>query len=761
MGGLYTVVADKAAKLSVSGGQAHIRNLARAKAVTATLKSVAARDVEIQGTMVMPGHAPIVYHAYQMRTQNDGTLYRGRIDVLAGGAVDLTISRMEKNNVEVTLARKRMSFRAGADTAITSDFQVTGTSPVTIRGRAWLAGSTEPGWQLTTSDSSTHRVTATGHVGLWEYSSASNASTIGTDEDDLLVTNNPTSPVTATPTPTSTPTTPTSPDPTTQEPLRGSLPVGSSDYPIPAGAIFVSPSGNDASSGSESDPLRTLAAAITQAVSGDTIVLRAGTYNESVSIPESKPNLTVQAYPYEAVWLDGSIPVTSWTKTGSTWTTYGWDHFFANTLDGIADNPYFVDTAHYPLAARADMVFYDGVQLTQVASASAVRAGTFAVDQAAKTITIGSDPAGHDLRASNQMQAIYAKSAGTTLEGFGVRRYATPYNVRGAIRLGGVGETARNLVIQDSATTGMNFEADNITLDHLTVTRSGMQGLGGNATYNTKLINSVVSYANDEHFNESPVSGGVKITRSRDLVIQNNDFVDNYSFGLWLDESCYDPHIIDNTMSGNTGHGLEVEISAGAIIADNSATSNGKSGIRLLDTSNSQIYNNSIGDNGIFGIQLSQDERRESDLSVPGHDPRQPEPDPSFTWLTQNDTVANNSFGAGGQFQIYALDNWTNIPVDQWHLTITGNLFNSQASSSQVMVAWGGSDNVTLYRYNTPAALAAAKNPSWTNAQTLSAQPLSEMATAVTSAQPIATPLPADVAAAVGQPVGTRHIGTF
>lgn len=389
------------------------------------------------------------------------------------------------------------------------------------------------------------------------------------------------------------------------------------------------------------------------------------------------------------------------------------------------------------------MVFSDGTQLTQVAAPSAVVPGTFAVDQAAHTITVGSDPSGHDLRASNQMQAIYAKSVGTTLEGFGVRRYATPYNVRGALRLGGVGETARNIVIEDSATTGMNFEADDITLDHLTVTRSGMQGLGGNSTYGTTLANSVVSYANDEHFNESPVSGGVKITRSRDLVIKNNDFVDNYSFGLWLDESCLDPHITDNTVSGNSGHGVEVEISAGAIIADNTATSNGKSGIRLLDTSDSQIYNNSIGDNGVFGVQLSQDSRRESDLSVPGHDPRQPEPDPDFTWLTQNDTVANNAFGTGGQFQVYALDNWTNIPVDNWHLAITGNLFNSQPTSSQpTMVAWGGSNNVTLDRFSTPGALASAKGPSWKNGQTSSVEPLGSMSSALAQAASTAVPLP-------------------
>lgn len=763
-GGAWSTVAAKGAKLTVSSGKAHIRGLARSGAVTTTLKSVDAADVDVTGTMSMPGRAPIVYHAYQLRTQSNGSAYRGRLDVLKGGAVDLVVSRLQPGNVEVTLLRKRMSFTAGTNTSITSEFRVTGTGPVSIQARAWKPGTAVPSWQITTTDASAQRITAAGHVGIWEYSSASNTGAIGTDEDDFTVgdASTPAS-TTAAPAPVTPPatTTPpvTSPTTPTSDAGRGSVPVGDSSYPVPAGAIYVSPSGTDTAAGSEAAPLLTLAAAVQKAVAGDTIVLRAGTYNESVSIPESKPNLTVMAYPHEAVWLDGSIPVTNWTETGSTWTATGWNHFFANTLDGIPDNPYFVSSS-YPLAARADMVFVDGTQLTQVATPSAVKPGTFAVDQAAKTITVGDNPAGHEVRASNQMQAIYARSAGTTLEGFGVRRYATPYNVRGAIRLGGVGETARDLVIEDSATTGMNVENDDITLDHLTVTRSGMQGIGVNASYNLKFENSLITKANTEHFNMSPVSGGAKITRSRDITISNNTFDDNRTFGLWLDESCYNADVVGNMVSGNDGHGIEIEISANSLVANNVVTDNGKSGIRLLDTSGTTITNNSISGNTVFGVQLSQDDRRESNLSVPGHDPRRPEPDPSFSWLTQNDTVSNNAFGDGSQFEIYALDNWTNIPVDRWNLTITGNAFNA-ASSSTTTVAWGGSDNVTLTRFNTPAALAAAKNPTWSNIQTPSSQSLSTMLTQITQSQSVAVPLSAAIAAAIGQPAGTKHIGAF
>ena len=54
--------------------------------------------------------------------------------------------------------------------------------------------------------------------------------------------------------------------------------IRDTDYPIPAGALFVATSGNDGNSGSEQDPLRTIGTAIQSAAPGGTIVIRAGTY---------------------------------------------------------------------------------------------------------------------------------------------------------------------------------------------------------------------------------------------------------------------------------------------------------------------------------------------------------------------------------------------------------------------------------------------------------------------------------------------------
>jgi parallel beta-helix repeat protein len=755
VGGAWTVTADKSTKTTVASGSASISGLARARAVTATLKGVKASDIDLQATLSVASNSPLFYEALEGRRQSDGSAYRGRLNVAAGGRTDLSVSRVN-GKTETALGRMTLPYTLAKGSRVRTELKITGTNPVTLSARSWVIGKALPAWQIQTTDSSAQRVSAAGAVGLWEYASGQTPSPVATGVDDFVATRDPDS---GTPAPTPTPTVPT--PPAGVEPARGSIAVGSATYAVPAGALIVSPSGSDSAAGTLAAPLATLGAAVSRATAGSTVVLRAGVYNQSVVIPASKTGITIQAYPREAVWFDGSRPITSWSRTGSTWTTTGWSTFFDNTLDGIADNPLFVGAAN-PLAARADQVFVNGAQLTQVATSSAVVAGTFAVNQSAKTITIGTDPQGKEVRASNLTQAIYSTAEKTTLQGFGVRRYATPYNVHGAVRLGAQGSTARNLVLQDDATTGIQVAGDAMTLDHLTVTNNGMQGVAANRSYGFSLTNSILSGNNSQQFNSVPVSGGLKITRSRGVTVSNNDVTDNKSFGLWFDESCYDVTVTGNTVTGNGLHGIELEISQHAIVADNVVTGNAKSGIRLLDTGDTQIVNNDIGSNGVFGIQLSQDARREADASVPGHDPRRPFPDPSFSWLTQDVTIANNSFGSGGQFQIYALDNHTGIPVDKWRLTITGNLFNLHLTSQQALImAWGLSDNVAFTRFNDVASLAAAKGPSWKNSETVAVLPLSGMRSAVASAAPTALALPADVAAAIGQPVGVRHVGAF
>ena len=87
------------------------------------------------------------------------------------------------------------------------------------------------------------------------------------------------------------------------------------NYPIPDGAVFMSPNGSDFNPGTLSAPVQTLNRSVFLAPAGGTIVLRGGEYHDwyhrqnGTAYGEIGKDLTFQAYPGEAPWLNGSSPV--------------------------------------------------------------------------------------------------------------------------------------------------------------------------------------------------------------------------------------------------------------------------------------------------------------------------------------------------------------------------------------------------------------------------------------------------------------------
>ncbi len=72
---------------------------------------------------------------------------------------------------------------------------------------------------------------------------------------------------------------------------------------------FVAPTGNDSNPGTIDQPYQTLQHCATAVTQGGTCAVRAGTYRETVT-PNS--GITIEAYNFESVVVDGSDPVTGW-----------------------------------------------------------------------------------------------------------------------------------------------------------------------------------------------------------------------------------------------------------------------------------------------------------------------------------------------------------------------------------------------------------------------------------------------------------------
>ncbi len=340
----------------------------------------------------------------------------------------------------------------------------------------------------------------------------------------------------------------------------GSLAVGAASYPVPSGSVlYVSPSGDDAATGVVF-PKRTLGAAIAAAPSGaSSIVLRAGEYHEEVTTPTTKV-LTIQAYPSEAVWFDGSRVYPTWSGTGP-WAapTVNWQPISASNYPQVGDG-----LAHLP-----EQVWIDDVPQVQVADGVTPGAGQFSVNRSTDILTIGSNPFGKVVRVAEK-RVWMVETGRTHLRGFGVRRYS-PSAVEGVassmIYVAGSAHdsTMENMVFRESGMHAVSVIRP-IAMMHITMEECGNAGMQMTTADGSIVSEFLVQNCNRGRWHGQPVAAGVKVTRTDDIVFENG-IVDGVpeAIGVWFDVSCT-RFIVANVWANDVLVGFESELSGGGFI---------------------------------------------------------------------------------------------------------------------------------------------------------------------------------------------------
>lgn len=536
--------------------------------------------------------------------------------------------------------------------------------------------------------------------------------------------------------------------------------------------LVVSPRGSNASPGTPDAPMRTIGRAVSAAKPGQTIMVHGGSYHESVTIPDGK-TLHLRAYPGESVRLEGSRVVSKFTAGDKSWVAENWTTEFDSSpthtrgaTDSAKQGWGFVNPK-YPLAAHPDQVWVDGAAQKQVGSRAAVRPGTFYVDYAQDRLYLGSNPAGKTVRASDLVRGLAIRAANSSVEGIDVRRFAPSVPDMGAVTVERPGVSLDDMQISDNATTGLHVGATDAQLTGLVLQRNGM--LGANTVYADRLsVRDMTAHGNNtEHFNSSPVSGGLKITRSRGVEVQDSVFDSNAGPGLWLDESVYDADIWGNKMTNNAGHGISLEISAKITVADNVIVGNGGHGVKVNNTSSVQIWNNTISGTG-RALNIVQDARRASNPSTPGHDKRRPIPDPTMTWVNRGITVGNNvlsSTGTSGNCLLCVEDYSRTYTAEQMVASTNGNLYHrASATAPRWSVVWsnGAAGPSVFTKLSAFSSREAQERPA---AEITGGRVLTDdnrIASGVASKYAgIARPLPAGPADLMDVPTGTKRIGAL
>jgi hypothetical protein len=537
--------------------------------------------------------------------------------------------------------------------------------------------------------------------------------------------------------------------------------------------VHVTTVGDDAGPGTESQPMRTLGAAVRESGPGDTIVVHEGTYREELEIAD-RPGLRIVAAPGSKVWLDGSVVVAGWLPEGGRWVAGGWRTEFDDSPTyswGEPDNKQpgwsFVSPEH-PMAANPDQVWIDGERQVQVGARGEVGAGTFYVDYDSDEIVLGSDPTGRTVTASALTRALQIRSAGVLLRGIGIRGYAPSVPHMGAVTVEAPDVTLERVTVSDNATTGMHVMSDGVTLRDTALERNGMMGLSATEAGGLELVRVTVRDNNLEQFNRSPSAGGAKIGRSDGVLVRDSVFADNLGNGLWFDESAYDIRLLHSKILDNAGHGVSIEVSGKAAIVGNVVARNGENGLKLNDVEDVQVWNNTFVDN-TRSINVVQDDR---DLN-PGGSYR--DPDLPLRWQTQSVAIRNNVLVHTGEATegqelsrtcLLCVEDfsgrWTAAEMD---VTALGNVYQRpDTASPRWMIVWSRRDkdpfvfrSVDQFRATVQQEESGAEFTG-TRALTPELGPEPALERLYDS---VAQPLPDDLAELAGRPVGDQHLGAW
>jgi hypothetical protein len=180
VGGAWTT-SGTAANFAVSPGTAALTLRTPATQLSAWLGSTLRTDTDLRATFaidrVPTGNG--IYLDVVGRRVSANNEYRAEVLLRSSGDIDVGLAALRGSSTEAEIqpVRRLTGVTYAAGTQLNVRFQVTGTSPTTLRLKVWPAGSAEPtAWQLTATDAGA-ALQNPGAVGVTAYlsSSATNA----------------------------------------------------------------------------------------------------------------------------------------------------------------------------------------------------------------------------------------------------------------------------------------------------------------------------------------------------------------------------------------------------------------------------------------------------------------------------------------------------------------------------------------------------------------------------------------------------------
>lgn len=445
-----------------------------------------------------------------------------------------------------------------------------------------------------------------------------------------------------------------------QLPPAGADPIGTRAYTIPnANVIYVSTTGSDANNGTTTSlPVRTFWKAHQLVPVGGTIVARGGTYHEGAY--SAYKQCTIMNYPNEAVWIDGSVLISTPgagnqnltvpnattdppagngvnTSVGNMGTSAWVLHSGVAGSTGIyrkdgivlpfdltMTNGTWTDasggtqgpqaTSLYPTANQPFLLFANGVQLTQrwtLTGANGLNGpNQFYFNQAAHQLFVYGDPGAKTMELSIHQWFVDTNNTSSTIKGIGFRRFATSCIQFGVVRGTGTNFTVEHCRFDDCALEGLFTHVKPGIVKNCTFTQCGKAGATHASCSGQNLQYNIYDGNNFRHFSTWQEAGGVKLSQCTNANVQGNIFRNNQAAGIWLDVYSNNANIYRNTADNNYV-GMYFEISDTAKFVGNLVTNNDY-GIQIGTSRNIEIWNNTFMNNTTSQVHLDDSNRNDT-----------------------------------------------------------------------------------------------------------------------------------------------------
>ena len=381
-------------------------------------------------------------------------------------------------------------------------------------------------------------------------------------------------------------------------------------------SIYVdAKAGSDSNSGVQSSPLKTIQAAIDKADTdnqkgiGVKVIVNPGVYRETVSIDNYKSTsavLTVQAASTGSAVISGSDVITNWANAGSGIYSHVWTESL-----GWCSIPSGWPTTFAKIALRTEMVFVNGIPLTQVMSHADLRSGTFFVSDAGSMMYIDPSPSVNMSTATveaalRRNTLTISNRSNVVVRGLVFRHAAACMNQTGAAVSG-----SSNVLIDSVQALWNNwgglglYNSSKLTVQNSVSSHNGGVGFMGARDQNV-LLNFNESDYNDWRGAQAALfdwgMGGTKLMYMRNATVQNHFSYNNQAQGLWFDTDNKNITINNATLSGNVMSALQLEANEGPITVENSHICSSGAGINILNTAGLTVKNNVLYNNGGTGI---------------------------------------------------------------------------------------------------------------------------------------------------------------